>query len=205
METNAVTLCGTLAGAPVFSHESRMLRFYRLGLEVERLSGAVDRINVLVREQQLRLIELKDCARLRVQGELRSFNNRSGEGARLVISVLARSLELCDGYDSNLVELRGTLCKPPKLRCTPMGRDICDLMLAVNRHYRRSDYLPCICWGRMALTAACWEVGQKLSLTGRLQSRDYIKLTDGGPVSRTAYEISAASIVPWDGEGVPGR
>lgn len=200
METNAVTLCGTLAGAPVFSHESRMLRFYRLPLEVERLSGAVDRLNVLVREPQLALLELSDRTKLRVQGEVRSFNNRSGEGARLIVTVLARSLELCDGYDSNLVELRGTLCKPPKLRCTPMGRDICDLLLAVNRRYRRSDYLPCICWGRMALTAACWEVGQKLSLTGRLQSRDYIKLTETGPISRTAYEISAASIVPWDGE-----
>ena len=202
MENNAVTLCGTLAGAPVFSHESRMLRFYRLPLEIERLSGAVDRLNVLVREPQLQLLELKDFPRLRVQGEVRSFNNRSGEGARLVITVLARSLELCDGYDSNLVELCGTLCKLPKLRCTPMGRDICDLMLAVNRHYRRSDYLPCICWGRMALTAACWEVGQKLSLTGRLQSRDYIKLTDSGPISRTAYEISAASILPWSDDTV---
>ncbi len=200
MENNAVTLCGTLAGAPVFSHESRMLRFYRLPLEVERLSGAVDRLNVLVREPQLTLLELGDRTKLRVQGEVRSFNNRSGDGARLIVTVLARSLELCDSYDSNLVELRGTLCKPPKLRCTPMGRDICDLLLAVNRRYRRSDYLPCICWGRMALTAACWEVGQKLSLTGRLQSRDYIKLTEEGPVSRTAYEISAASIVPWDGE-----
>lgn len=200
MENNAVTLCGTLAGAPVFSHESRMLRFYRLPLEVERLSGAVDRLNVLVREPQLTLLELGDRTKLRVQGEVRSFNNRSGDGARLIVTVLARSLELCDGYDSNLVELRGTLCKPPKLRCTPMGRDICDLLLAVNRRYRRSDYLPCICWGRMALTAACWEVGQKLSLTGRLQSRDYIKLTEDGPVSRTAYEISAASILPWSGE-----
>ena len=200
MENNAVTLCGTLAGAPVFSHESRMLRFYRLPLEVERLSGAVDRLNVLVREPQLTLLELGDRTKLRVQGEVRSFNNRSGDGARLIVTVLARSLELCDGYDSNLVELRGTLCKPPKLRCTPMGRDICDLLLAVNRRYRRSDYLPCICWGRMALTAAGWEVGQKLSLTGRLQSRDYIKLTEDGPVSRTAYEISAASILPWDGE-----
>jgi len=200
MENNAVTLCGTLAGAPVFSHESRMLRFYRLPLEVERLSGAVDRLNVLVREPQLTLLELGDRTKLRVQGEVRSFNNRSGDGARLIVTVLARSLELCDGYDSNLVELRGTLCKPPKLRCTPMGRDICDLLLAVNRRYRRSDYLPCICWGRMALTAACWEVGQKLSLTGRLQSRDYIKLTEEGPVSRTAYEISAASILPWSGE-----
>lgn len=202
METNAVTLCGTLAGAPVFSHESRMLRFYRLPLEIERLSGAVDRLNVLVREPQLQLLALSDLPKLRVQGEVRSFNNRSGEGARLVITVLARSIELCDGYDSNLVELRGTLCRPPKLRCTPMGRDICDLLLAVNRHYRRSDYLPCICWGRMALTAARWPVGQKLSLTGRLQSRDYIKLTDSGAISRTAYEISAASIVPWDGEAV---
>lgn len=194
METNAVTLCGTLAGAPVFSHESRMLRFYRLPLEIERLSGAVDRLNVLVREPQLQLLALSDLPKLRVQGEVRSFNNRSGEGARLVITVLARSIELCDGYDSNLVELRGTLCRPPKLRCTPMGRDICDLLLAVNRHYRRSDYLPCICWGRNAREAAHWPVGTAVQLAGRLQSRRYLKMTEDGTEARTAYEVSAAEI-----------
>ena len=194
MENNAVTLCGTLAGAPVFSHESRMLRFYRLPLEVERLSGAVDRLNVLVREPQLTLLELGNRTKLRVQGEVRSFNNRSGDGARLIVTVLARSLELCDGYDSNLVELRGTLCKPPKLRCTPMGRDICDLLLAVNRRYRRSDYLPCICWGRLAREAAPLTVGTPLRLDGRLQSRPYLKMTDSGPVQRVAYEISAAEL-----------
>jgi primosomal replication protein N len=194
MENNAVTLCGTLAGAPVFSHESRMLRFYRLPLEVERLSGAVDRLNVLVREPQLTLLELGDRTKLRVQGEVRSFNNRSGDGARLIVTVLARSLELCDGYDSNLVELRGTLCKPPKLRCTPMGRDICDLLLAVNRRGGRSDYLPCICWGSRAREAALWTVGTVVRLEGRFQSRDYIKLCDEGPEQHTAYEVSASLI-----------
>ena len=100
----------------------------------------------------------------------------------------------CDEDDSNQVLLRGTLCKPPNLRSTPLGREICDLMLAVNRHYGRSDYLPCICWGIRAREAAHWTVGTRVRLEGRIQSRDYIKLTEDGPVRRTAFEISATDV-----------
>ena len=124
-----------------------------------------------------------------------TFNNRRGPGAKLVITVFARDISLSDEpYDRNLILLSGTLCKPPNLRTTPMGRDICDLMLAVNRHYGRSDYLPCITWGARACETALWDVGTRVSLEGRLQSRSYIKVLDTGAVERTAFEVSVLDI-----------
>ena len=139
---------------------------------------------------------MQNSGKLWVEGQLRTFNNRRGQGAKLVITVLARQLGFCDGEDENLVQLTGTLCKAPNLRTTPMGRDICDLMLAVNRHYGRSDYLPCICWGLKAREAAQWNVGTQLRLQGRIQSRNYIKLTEDGPVEKTAFEVSVTEIAP---------
>ena len=195
-ENNLVRLCGQLGGRPVFSHASRSEEFFSFPLEVARLSGNVDRIPLLVRKSQLGLVEAAEAERLSVTGELRSFNNRRGEGARLVITVLVRELAFSgpEAEDDNRVELSGTLCKAPNFRTTPMGRDICDLMLAVNRRYGRSDYLPCICWGLKAREASGWEVGTRLHLSGRIQSRSYIKLTDSGPAEKTAYEVSAAEV-----------
>lgn len=187
---NSVRLCGVMGQAPVFSHSSRGQQFYTFPLEVRRLSGNCDTVNVLVRRQLLDSVEVEERSRICVSGQLRTFNNRRGDGARLVISVFAREIYLSDEEDANLVELSGTICKPPKLRCTPMGRDICDLMLAVNRHYGRSDYLPCICWGIKAREAASWDVGTKLELKGRIQSRKYIKLTEEGSQEKTAFEVS---------------
>ncbi len=193
-ETNDVRLCGTLSGRPVYSHSSRGRDFFTFPLTVLRLSGNADRLNVVLGRELLERAELTDAARLCVRGQLRSFNNRRGEGAKLVISVFARELDFTDEEDGNLVRLRGTLCRPPKLRSTPLGREICDLMLAVNRHYGRSDYLPCICWGALARQAAALDVGARLALEGRVQSRDYLKLTEEGPVRRTAFEVSAAQL-----------
>lgn len=145
---NYAELCGTLAAPPALSHENRQERFFTFPLETQRLSGTIDRVNVVVRERLLSGMPLEESARLCVIGDVRSFNNRRGPGAKLVITVFARDIAPCDEpYDRNLILLSGTLCKPPNLRTTPMGRDICDLMLAVNRHYGRSDYLPCITWG----------------------------------------------------------
>ena len=189
-ENNMLQLVGTLAGRPAFSHGSRGLDFWGFPLSVRRLSGTEDLINVIARRELLETLELTEGRKLCLSGELRSFNNRHGDGARLVITAFARQLSLCGGEDENRLLLRGTLCKPPKLRQTPLGRDICDLMLAVNRPYGRSDYLPCICWGGLARQAAHWEVGERLRLEGRVQSRRYIKLTDAGPAERTAYEVS---------------
>ena len=189
-ENNFVRLRGVIAGRPRFSHSGRGQEFYSFPLEVLRLSGNSDIINIIIRANQLQELEVENYGKLCVTGQLRSYNNRHGEGAKLVITVFARELSFCDDEDENLVLLKGTLCKPPNLRCTPMGRDICDLMLAVNRHYGRSDYLPCICWGQKAKEAADWSVGTKLCLSGRIQSRNYIKLFPEGPVEKTAFEVS---------------
>lgn len=187
---NHAVLRGILAAAPAFSHMSRGERFFIFPVETRRLSGTADTINVIARESLLRSAEIMEAGRIQVTGELRSFNNKRGEGARLVITVFAKELGFTDGEDMNVIELDGTLCKPPNLRVTPMGRDICDLMLAVNRRCGRSDYLPCICWGRRAREYSQLQVGDRLSLTGRIQSRPYIKLIEGEPVEKVAYEVS---------------
>lgn len=192
--TNITRLCGTMAGKPSYSHSSRGQDFYIFPLEVMRLSGNSDVLNVIVRPEQLATAEITKCERICVEGEVRTFNNRHGSGAKLVITVFAREIYLTDEPDCNEVHLIGTLCKAPNLRCTPMGRDICDLMLAVNRHYGRSDYLPCICWGITAREVAAWGIGTQLSLNGRIQSRRYIKVGEDGAVEKTAYEVSVTEI-----------
>lgn len=192
-ENNALRLTGTLAGRPHFSHCSRGAEFWQFPLAVRRLSGTEDTLNVIVRREQLEALAPEETEKLQVLGELRSFNNRSGTGARLVITAYAHTLCRAEGEDENNLRLTGTLCKAPTLRQTPLGRDICDLMLAVNRHYGRSDYLPCICWGSLARESARWAVGQRLRLEGRVQSRRYLKNTDLGPEERIAYEVSVAA------------
>lgn len=201
-ENNFTRLCGTMAAAPVYSHSGRGQHFYTFPLEITRLSGSTDTVNVIVRQSDLALLEVRELSKLCVVGQLRTFNNRRGTGARLVITVFARELYFCDEEDANIVRLSGTLCKPPNLRSTPMGRDICDLMVAVNRRYGRSDYLPCICWGMRARDAAYWDVGDKVSLEGRIQSRPYIKMTEEGAVEKTAFEVSVTEIHILEPEAV---
>lgn len=192
--SNFVELRGVLSDAPVFSHVSRGISFCSFSLETERLSGAVDRINIIARQSQLEEVGLTGGSKVHITGQLRSFNNKSGVGSRLVITVFVQSIELDDGPDMNSVTLLGTLCKPPNFRTTPLGRDICDLMLAVNRHYGRSDYLPCIAWGSRARAASEWPVGTSVSLEGRIQSRKYIKASDSEAVEKTAFEVSVTDI-----------
>ena len=194
---NTARLCGVIAAAPAFSHSGRGECFYTFPLEVARLSGATDKINIIVRDELMESIQLCEAEKICVVGELRSFNNRSGEGAKLVITVFAKELYLCDDDDLNEVHLIGTLCKKPNLRMTPMGRDICDLMLAVNRRYGRSDYLPCITWGLKAREAAEWGTGTMVTLEGRIQSRNYIKIVGGDPVEKTAFEVSVTDIAEF--------
>lgn len=189
---NSVRLCGVMAGRAEFSHRAGDEDFYVFPLEIMRLSGNSDTINIILRGRMLEEIDA-DAEKLLIEGELRSFNNRSGIGAKLVISVFAKSICASAGDDCNSVHICGTICKPPKLRETPLGRDICDLMVAVNRNYGRSDYLPCICWGAKAREAALWEIGNRLTLDGRIQSRRYLKLTEDTMEERTAYEVSASA------------
>ena len=191
---NKAELRGTVSCSPQYSHESRGERFFQFPIEIERLSGAVDKINVIARQQLIDELEISQSGKICVIGELRSFNNKSGQGSRLVITVFARDIFFDDGDDLNLVMLRGTICKPPTLRTTPMGREICDIMLAVNRRYGRSDYLPCIAWGIKAKDAAECSIGTAMSLTGRIQSRNYIKTIDDVPIEKTAFEVSIVEL-----------
>ncbi len=188
--SNYAMLRGVLCDTPVFSHESRGERFYRFSLDVSRLSGTLDTLHIIARQGLLDALEPDGGGKVCVRGELRSFNNRSGVGAKLVISVFARELWLDDGEDENTIVLSGTLCKSPTYRVTPMGREICDLMRAVRRRYSRSDYLPCIAWGLSAREAAGWDVGHAVRLCGQIQSRAYQKIEDGETLEKTAYEVS---------------
>lgn len=190
---NHITLTGCLASPPEYSHTNHGRNFYSFYIETARLSGAIDRLQILAPEELLAQTPAEEGEGIHVEGQIRSFNNRSSTGRKLIISVLAEELEVTDAPHDNQVSLQGIICKDPIYRRTPLGREICDVMLAVNRVYRRADYLPCILWGRCAQEAALYPVGTPLALVGRLQSRDYIKMIDGVPEQRTAYEISAVS------------
>ena len=194
---NRVELRGTVDDVPALSHVNHGCAFYRFTLSVLRLSGQADKLPVIVPKSLLLLTPLTPGDTVHITGQLRSFNNKSGEGAKLVITVFAKELYLCDDDDLNEVRLIGTLCKKPNLRMTPMGRDICDLMLAVNRRYGRSDYLPCITWGLKAREAAGGGTGTMVTLEGRIQSRNYIKIVGGDPVEKTAFEVSVTDIVEF--------
>lgn len=191
---NDITLHGQLDGVPQVSHSNHGETFWGFPLAVSRLSGARDRLNILVPERLLEGCALNEGAEVTVRGEVRSFNNRSGQGSRLVITVLARQLIAQAGQDDNRLSLTGVLCKPPVFRCTPLGRNICDMMLAVNRRYGRADYLPCISWGTLAHRCAALDVGDSVKLQGRLQSRTYIKSLGERSEERTAFEISVMTM-----------
>ena len=187
---NEVLLEGLALTEPERSHENHGAVFYRFLLQVPRLSGAADTLPVLVSQALRDGVAAGET--LRLSGQLRSFNNRSGVGSRLVLTVYAKELLPAAGTACNQILLHGTVCKPPIFRRTPLGRSICDLMLAVPRRYGRADYLPVITWGQVALRASLLEVGESLALEGRVQSRIYHKVTDDGTTQeRTAYEISA--------------
>ena len=197
---NSILLRGRLLADPALSHQNHQLQFFRFPLEVRRLSGAADQINVILSQQLLETLPALYCGQsLQVSGEVRTYNNRSGIGSKLVITVLARSITPAapeEGKeDENRLLLSGTLCRPPVLRSTPLGRSICDLTLAVNRTYGRADYLPCIAWGSVAYHCAAMEIGDPLRLEGRLQSRIYTKLLDGQPQERTAFEVSVMRLI----------
>ena len=189
--TNSITLRGSLLSLPQFSHTNHGKRFYRFTLEVARLSGAVDLLPV-VAEAQL-VLGLDPCAgdMIRVTGQVRSHNQRSEDGRHLLIFVFATCLETECGEPINEVYLEGPLCREPTYRRTPLGREICDAMLAVPRAFHRADYLPCIIWGRTAQEIAGCHTRDVIAIRGRLQSRIYTKVTSEGTEDRTAYEISA--------------
>ena len=189
---NRIELCGTLETLPEYSHTNHGRSFYRFSLTVERLSGTSDTLPVIAPEDVLLRTDLFEGTCIAVTGQIRSFNSKAPLGRRLLLLVYADEITTVEDAPRNAVQLRGSVCKPPVFRRTPLGREICDVMLAVSRLYRRTDYIPCILWGRLARIAADCPVGTGLILTGRLQSRDYVKLLPEGSETRTAYEVSVA-------------
>ena len=185
---NDVLLEGRPLAAPEWSHENHGIQFYRFFLQVPRLSGTPDILPVLLPEALLPLANTEGP--LRVRGPLRSFNNRSGVGNRLVLTIYAQEITPGLGEPCNQISLSGALCKPPVFRRTPLGRSICDLMLASPRRYGRADYLPVIAWGQLAVRSSRLAVGDPIALEGRVQSRLYHKVTENGTQERTAYEVS---------------
>ena len=192
---NRVQLCGTVDSAPAMSHVNHGVSFYKFTLAVERLSGLADKLTVIAAKPLLESAAIREGDTVTVRGQLRSFNNKSGQGSRLVISVFAHALEKGGDTPFNLIQLSGILCKPPVLRRTPLGREIADLLIAVNRPYGKSDYIPCICWGRNARFASGFEVGGHAQIWGRIQSREYVKkLSETESERRIAYEVSVSKL-----------
>lgn len=195
---NHISLVGIVGDAPVRSHENHGVTYYRFPLHSRRLSGVEDVLNIVAGEPLLQCFPVEEGDCVAVEGEVRSYNNRSGIGSKLVITVYARSIEPDGGEHRNELTLAGVLCKMPTVRRTPLGREICDMMLAVNRKYGRADYLPCIAWGALAHRCAELGVGDGLKLNGRLQSREYSKVEGEELIRRTAFEVSIMSLEPLE-------
>lgn len=188
---NQVRLRGTLLALPRFSHENHGRKFFRFTLEVPRLSGAVDLLPVVAEDVLLNAMDLSGGHMLTVTGQMRTHNIRENGVRHLLIFVFASQITCEDGDPVNEVIVEGPICREPTYRRTPLGREICDVMLAVPRAFRRADYLPCILWGRTAYEISQCHTRDRIRIEGRLQSRIYTKLTEDGPQERTAYEISA--------------
>ena len=190
---NTITIRGQIDTLPQFSHENHGRRFFHFTLQVPRLSGTLDILPVIAEESILQETVLDGGEMITVIGQIRSHNTRTDGARHLLIFVYAQQILCEDGPPVNEVTVDGTLCREPTYRRTPLGREICDLMLAVPRVYRKADYLPCILWGRVAQEFSQCHTRDEVRITGRLQSRTYTKQTDTGPQTRITYEISALS------------
>ena len=194
INNNQVEVAGEIISTFEYSHEIFGEGFYMVKLLVNRLSEATDEIPLMISE---RLVDVtKDCRGkyLRAFGQFRSYNKHEENHNHLILSVFVRDLEFLDSMEDvkpNQIQLDGFICKQPVYRMTPLGREICDILLAVNRSYGKSDYIPCICWGRNARFAGSLEIGARIELVGRIQSREYQKrISEFEVVKRTAYEVS---------------
>jgi len=204
--TNQLNLTGVITEAPQFDHEVFGEAFFHTILSVPRLSGAYDLLPLTVSER-LMAEGFQQGMTVAVAGQLRSYNKVMGGAGRLLLTAFAQRLRPVDEEENpNTVFLTGALCKPPSFRTTPFGREIADLMLAVNRSYGKSDYIPCIAWGRTARFASGLSVGDRIQLQGRFQSRVYQKqLPDGTVQERTAYEVSVSRLTLESGAPAPAE
>lgn len=195
---NIIHLRGEICQNLQYGHELFGEQFYVTTLRVPRLSGTEDFLPITLSERLLMDQHLANGSELCLEGQLRSYNKVIEGSGRLLITAFAQKLIDCekDEENPNLVQLTGALCKPPSYRTTPFGREIADLMLAVNRSYGKSDYIPCITWGRTARYASNLKTGDKVQLTGRFQSRTYQKqMADGTTINKVAYEVSVSRLV----------
>ena len=209
LENNYLTLVGKVTGEKKFSHEIYGERFYIFNLEIPRLSGTSDLIPITISERLITEETLKEGQKLLVKGQFRSYNSYESEKNRLILTVFAKDVRIIIDEEENEEEsefvkkdvitnevvLVGYICKKPIYRQTPFGREIADILLAVNRAYNKSDYIPCIAWGRNARFCQNLEIGSRIKLVGRVQSRQYEKKHEDGTVEiRVAYEVSIGSL-----------
>ncbi len=201
---NKITLCGTAVKAPEFSHDVFGESFFVFELEVKRLSGQKDVLPVIVSERLLTDVRIENGERLRIEGQLRSYNIVNDNKSKLQLQTFAREISADEiGEDTNKIELNGYICKTPVYRVTPFSREIADLLVAVNRAYGKSDYIPSICWGRNARYCSQLNVGESIHIEGRLQSREYQKKIDEeNTVTKTAYEVSVSKLAILKKDGV---
>ena len=199
MENNRVTVIGTIVSDFTFSHAVFGEGFYLVDLSVSRLSEQADVIPLMVSERLMDLTrDYRGCT-IEADGQFRSYNRHEGVKNRLVLSVFVREVqfleEFTDYTKTNQIFLDGYICKEPIYRKTPLGREIADLLVAVNRPYGKSDYIPCIAWGRNARFASGFSVGTRIQIWGRVQSREYTKkLSETECEKRTAYEVSVSKL-----------
>jgi len=199
IENNQVTIMGEIVSDFSFSHEIYGEGFYLVDIRVKRLSESYDEIPLMVSE---RLLDVKADYKgmyVSVNGQFRSYNRHEERKNRLVLSVFAREIAFVDEVEesakSNQIYLDGYICKEPIYRKTPLGREIADVLLAVNRPYGKSDYIPCICWGRNARYANQFKVGERCAIWGRIQSREYMKkLSETEIEKRVAFEVSVSKL-----------
>lgn len=201
MNNNKVHLQGKIVSLPRLSHKVYDENFYEIDLEVSRLSSSVDVIPITVSEKLMSEYKFEIGKEISLNGQFRSYNKQVNGKSKLVLTVFVREiLESLDStQNSNVIELVGFICKEPVFRTTPFKREICDVLLAVNRAYNKSDYLPCIAWGRNARFTKSLEIGDKVNVVGRIQSREYEKKREDGVVEKkVAYEISIIKISKGD-------
>ena len=199
IENNQVIIMGEIISDFQFSHEIFGEGFYMVEVEVKRLSNSEDRIPLMISERLIDVTQDYTGEYIMVHGQFRSYNRHEEQKNRLVLSVFVREISFMeeepDGTKTNSIWLDGYICKEPIYRKTPLGREIADLLLAVNRPYGKSDYIPCICWGRNARYASGFEVGEHVQLLGRIQSREYVKrISDTETEKRVAYEVSVSKL-----------
>lgn len=197
MDQNIVNLVGTAVGSYEYNHTVYGEDFYMLHIATKRLSGVIDTLPVLISHKLIDFNNDIAGQRVEIKGTFRSYNLQTNENekrSKLLLYVFADKVELTDKEDNNSIILDGYLCRMPVYRKTPSGREITDLLLAVNSKHNKAAYIPVIAWGRNAVYTSNMQIGDKLSVCGRIQSRDYIKRIDGSEINRTAYEVSASRV-----------